>query len=95
MWHPELLETKAYVVVEALLGFPDDTGRFGSVTVWRWNCSSGPGFRFPAIPLQKRFFFFFSVFQYSLTGKDGSGSGFGSWKTVPADGSGFRFRFGS
>ena len=28
--------------------------------------------------------FFFSVFQYSLTGKDGSGSGFGSWKTVPA-----------
>ena len=51
---------------------------------------------------------FNSVFQYSLTGKDGSGSGFGSWKTVPAvpvplsvpgkngsDGSGFRFRFGS
>ena len=26
----------------------------------------------------------FSVFQYSLTGKDGSGFGFGSWKTVPA-----------
>ena len=26
----------------------------------------------------------FSVCQYSLTGKDGSGSGFGSWKTVPA-----------
>ena len=26
----------------------------------------------------------FSVFQYSLTGKDGSGSGFGSQKTVPA-----------
>ena len=24
------------------------------------------------------------MFQYSLTGKDGSGSGFGSWKTVPA-----------
>ena len=22
--------------------------------------------------------------QYSLTGRDGSGSGFGSWKTVPA-----------
>ena len=38
-------------------------------------------FRFsvPAVPLQKSFFF-----QYSLTGKDGSGSGFGSWKTVPA-----------
>ena len=26
----------------------------------------------------------FSVFPYSSTGKDGSGSGFGSWKTVPA-----------
>ena len=26
----------------------------------------------------------FSVFQYSFTGRDGSGSGFGSWKTVPA-----------
>ena len=39
-------------------------------------------FRFsvPAVPLQKGFFF--SVFQYSLTAKDGSG--FGSWKTVPA-----------
>ena len=24
------------------------------------------------------------MFQYSLTGRDGSGSGFGSWKTVPA-----------
>ena len=24
------------------------------------------------------------MFQYSLTGKDGSGSGFGSWKMVPA-----------
>ena len=24
------------------------------------------------------------MFQYSLTRKDGSGSGFGSWKTVPA-----------
>ena len=62
-------------------------------------------FRFsvPAVPLQQRF----SLFQYSLTGKDGSGSGFGSWKTVPAvpvplsvsgkngsDGSGSRFRFG-
>ena len=65
---------------------------------WRCDCDSnfqgGPGsvrfgyglgmerfkrFRFsvPAVPLQ-------SVFQYNLTGKDGSGSGFGSWKTVPA-----------
>ena len=34
----------------------------------------------PAVPLQKGF----SVFQYNLTGKDGSGSGFGSWKTVLA-----------
>ena len=39
-------------------------------------------FRFSvlAVPLQKGFFF--SVFQCSLPGKDGSG--FGSWKTVPA-----------
>ena len=39
-------------------------------------------FRFSvlAVPLQKGF----SVFQYSLPGKDGSGSGFGSWKTVLA-----------
>ena len=39
-------------------------------------------FRFSvlAVPLQKGF----SVFQRSLAGKDGSGSGFGSWKTVPA-----------
>ena len=49
---------------------------------------------------------FFSVFQYSLTGRDGSG--FGSWKDGSggsgstfgfgkngSDGSGFRFRFGS
>ena len=53
----------------------------------------------------KKVFLCFSTF---LTGKDGSGSGFGSWKTVPAvpvplsvpgkngsDGSGSRFRFGS
>ena len=40
-------------------------------------------FRFsvPAVPLQKGFF---PAFQYSLTGKDGSGSGVGSWKAVPA-----------
>ena len=44
-------------------------------------------FRFsvPAAPLQKVFFCCsFPVFQYSLTGKDGSGSGFGSLKMVPA-----------
>ena len=50
----------------------------------------------------------FLCFSTFLKGKDGSGSGFGSWKTVPAvpvplsvsgkngsDGSGSRFRFGS
>ena len=39
-------------------------------------------FRFSvlAVPLQNGF----SVFQCSSTGKDSSGSGFGSWKTVPA-----------
>ena len=54
--------------------------RFGSVTVWRWNGSSGSGFRFRRFLCKK---VFFSVLQYSLTGKDGCGSGFGSWKTVP------------
>ena len=39
-------------------------------------------FRFSvlAVPLQKGF----SVFQYSLTGKEGSSSSSGSWKAVPA-----------
>ena len=54
--------------------------RFGSVTVSGWNGSSGSGFRFRRFLCKKGF----SVFQYILTGKDGSGSGFGSWKTVPA-----------
>ena len=54
--------------------------RFGSVTVWRWNGSSGSGFWFRRFLCKKGF----SAFQYSLTGKDGSGSGFGSWKTAPA-----------
>ena len=54
--------------------------RFGSVTVWGWSGSSGSGFRFRRFLCKKGF----SLFQYSLTGKDGSGSGFGSWKTVPA-----------
>ena len=44
-----------------------------------WNGSSGSGFSVPRRFLCKKGF---SVFQYSLTGKDGSG--FGSWKTVPA-----------
>ena len=39
-------------------------------------------FRLRRFPLRKGFFFFFSVFQRSLTGKDGSG--FGSWITVLA-----------
>ena len=34
----------------------------------------------PAVPLKKGS----SVFQYVFKGKDGSGSSFGSWKTVPA-----------
>ena len=54
--------------------------RFGSVAVWGWNGSSGSGFQFRRFLYKKGF----SVFQYNLTGKDGSGSGFGSWKTVPA-----------
>ena len=39
-------------------------------------------FRFSVltVPLQKGV----SVVQYSSTGRAGSGSGFGSWKTVPA-----------
>ena len=53
--------------------------RFGSVTVWGWNGSSGSGFRFRRFLCKKKGF---SVFQYSFTGKDGSGSG--SWKIVPA-----------
>ena len=52
--------------------------RFGSVTVWEGNGSSGSGFRFWRFLCKKGF----SVFQYSLTGKNGSG--FGSWKTVLA-----------
>ena len=47
--------------------------RFGDGTV-----QAVPGFRFWRFLCKKGF----SVFQYSLTGKDGSG--FGSWKTVPA-----------
>ena len=54
--------------------------RNGSVAVWGWNGSSGSGFWFRRFLCKKGF----SVFQYSLTKKDGSGSGFGSWKTVPA-----------
>ena len=54
--------------------------RFGPVTVRWWNGLSGSGFRFPRFLCKKGF----PVFQYSLTAKDGSGSGFGSWKTVPA-----------
>ena len=52
--------------------------RFGSVTVWGWKGSSGSGFRFWRFLCKTGF----SVFLYSLTGRDGSG--FGSWKTVPA-----------
>ena len=43
--------------------------RFGSVTVWGWNGSSGSGFRFRRFLCKKGF----SVSQYLFTGKDGSG----------------------
>ena len=54
--------------------------RFGSVTVWGWNGSSGSGFRF------RRFLEGggFCVFQYRLAERTVPVSGFGSWKTVPA-----------
>ena len=50
--------------------------RFSSLAVWGWNSSSSSGFRFRQFLCKKGFLYF------SLTGKDGSG--FGSWKTVPA-----------
>ena len=49
--------------------------RFGGGTV-----RAVPGFGSDGSSAKKGF----SVFQHSLTGKDGSGSSFGSWKTVPA-----------
>ena len=57
-----------------------DTGRprFGSVTVWGWKRFERFRFSVVALPLRRGVL----VCQYSLTGKDGSG--FGSWKTVPA-----------
>ena len=67
----------------------------GSVRFRFGNGSSGSGFRFRQFLCKKGF----SVLQYSLTGKDGSSSGFGSWETVlgknGSDGSGFQFQFGS
>ena len=66
--HPESLTTS----------FREAPVRFGSVTVRGWNGSSGSDFRFRRFHCKKGF----SVFQYLLTGK--FGSGFGSWKTVLA-----------
>ena len=66
------------MAVNSLLAEITGRPRFGSVTVRDWNGSSGSGFRFRRFLCKKGF----SVFQYFLTGKDGSG--FGSWKTVPA-----------
>ena len=54
--------------------------RFGSVTVWGWNGSSGSGFRFWRFLCRGLSL----VFQWGLTESSGSGSGFGSRKTVPA-----------
>ena len=79
------------------------TGRpqFGLVTVW--GCEQFRFFGSGGSSAKKVFFFL--VFQRSFTGKDSTGSGFGSWRTVPAvlvnsvsgkkgsNGSGFRFRF--
>ena len=53
--------------------------RFGSVTVWGWNGSTGSGFRFRRFLCKQGF----SAFQYSLTAKDGS---------VPVSVPGKRFR---
>ena len=55
--------------------------RFGSVTVWGWNGSSGSGFRFRFGSSKEGVFFCVSV---QFNREDGSGSGFGSWNTVPA-----------
>ena len=55
--------------------------RFGSVAVRGWNGSSGSGFRFRRLLCKKRLF---CVSVQFATGKDSSGSGFASWKTVPA-----------
>ena len=64
--------------------------RFGSVTVWRWNGSSGSGFRFRRF-LCKKGFFCISVqfnrkgrfrfwFRFPENGSGGSGSAFGFGK---------------
>ena len=56
--------------------------RFGSVTVWGWNGSSGSGVRFWRFLCKKGFFFLcFSRVEHERTVP---GSGFGSWKTVLA-----------
>ena len=49
--------------------------RFGSVTVWGWNGST-----VPVVPLKRGLLCVSAQFHR----EDGSGSGFGSWKTVPA-----------
>ena len=59
-------------------GYREDPVRFGyGLGMERFERFQ---FSVPAVPLLKGF----SVFRHSLTGKDCSGSGFGSWKTVPA-----------
>ena len=79
--------------------------RFGSVTVGEWNGSSGSVFGSEGSSAKR----VLPVFQYSFTGKDDSGSGFGSilengsggsgsafgFVKNGSDGSGSRFRFGS
>ena len=70
------IRAKHFVECQHITGRP----RFGSVAVWEWKGSSGSGFRFWRFLCKRGL----SVLQYSLAGRDGSGSGFSSWKTVPA-----------
>ena len=69
-----------------LLAILEFTGRprFGSVRLrfGDGTVQAVPVFGSGGSSAKKGVFFVFPVFQYSLTGKDGSG--FGSWKTVPA-----------
>ena len=99
-WGPREMNSKMVVVVvgpsinsENRISYSENHRevpvRFGSVTVWEGNGSSGSGFRFWRFLCKKGL----SVFQFSLTGKDGSSSSFGSWTTVPG-GSGSASGFG-
>ena len=81
--------------------------RFGLVVFYAWDGSSGSGFQFRRFLAGKGFLLYYNT---DSTDRNGSGSGFGSCKTVPtvpvpqafqflptkcSDGSGFRLQFGS